>query len=482
MMVTTNKVLLFALLLLTGLQASAQKDTTRKYFTRLFDTDKVLLEKKLYERLKSKKESDWITAGNFFYMLGKNAVSDSVIKADKVKFPQGIIVRNEAITPIYEEKDPIKKEQLYKDWVKKFPPEKLGPDRIMYDYARHSLALAFAEVDSVQKALYYANMLETGPWRGEGWASTANALLKKGHNAEAKELLKRAIANAQDYMTTKKDEEGAGFAAIGYPGYNTTYGELLYNEKNYSEALQYLKNAREHSTKPRPYLFTLYVKVLLANGKEQEAYNELDTALKAGVATPELKAQHKELYTKFKGASGYDAYVAGIEKKSAAEFLEKLPKQMINETAPAFTLKDLDGNSVSLADLKGKIVILDFWATWCGPCKASFPAMQMAVNKYKDDPNVKFLFIHTWEKQDNASQAAQQYISSNKYTFQVLMDLKDEKSHANEVVQSYNVNGIPAKFIIDKNGQIRFRLTGFEGGNDAAVQELSAMIELTRKS
>jgi len=150
--------------------------------------------------------------------------------------------------------------------------------------------------------------------------------------------------------------------------------------------------------------------------------------------------------------------------------------------APGFSLKDLDGKEVSLEDLKGKVVVLDFWATWCAPCIKSFPAMQMAVDKYKEDPEVAFLFINTWERQEDPAAAVKQFMDRRGFNFTVLMDKKDPVSKRNPVVESYNVTGIPVKFIIDADGNIRHKLTGFMGGdNQAHVEELTALIESSKK-
>src|SRR5690554_4968069 len=152
------------------------------------------------------------------------------------------------------------------------------------------------------------------------------------------------------------------------------------------------------------------------------------------------------------------------------------------EPAPDFTLEDLEGKTVSLKDLEGKVVVLDFWATWCAPCIKSFPAMQMAVNKYKDDPEVEFLFINTWEQRDEPKDMIQQLMTRRGFDFIVLMDEKDPVSKRNPVVESYGVIGIPAKFIIDTKGNIRHKITGFKGGNnEAQVQELASLIESARE-
>src|SRR5699024_1422415 len=190
----------------------------------------------------------------------------------------------------------------------------------------------------------------------------------------------------------------------------------------------------------------------------------------------------KKLYLKVNGSyTSYEDYMEAVNKTIAKYMREKLKKGMMDKPAPLFTLTNLNGKKVSLEQFKGKVVILDFWATWCGPCKRSFPAMQMAQDKYKDDPNVKFLFIHTWERNDQATEDAKAFIKKHHYSFEVLMDLKDPQTKQNKVVSSYGVTGIPAKFVIDPKGNIRFKLTGFEGSDRAAVNEISMMIELTKK-
>lgn len=155
--------------------------------------------------------------------------------------------------------------------------------------------------------------------------------------------------------------------------------------------------------------------------------------------------------------------------------------QSIYEPAPDFTLKDLEGNPITLSELKGKVVVLDFWATWCAPCIKSFPVMQQAVDQYKDDAKVKFLFINTWEQREDPIPSVKQFVKKRGYTFQVLMDLKDPSSKKNSVVEKYQVSGIPAKFIIDGKGYIRYKAKGFTGDQEAVMEELTAMIEKAKE-
>ncbi len=487
--------LLFVLFSLQGRFAQSQDkntdtDTLTQYYTRLAEStdeaDHALLRAKLYALLKSKDEKDWITARNFFYRLKETQVVDSILKAEKITFPEGYVIRNEQVRIIYDAKSATEKEKLYKEWIKRFPPEEFGDERIIYDYARNSVATAYAQENNPGKAIQYANMIETQVWKGEGWAGIARVFIRQNqHLEEAKKLLQKAIANAYAFMTIKKEEHGAGFAATGYPGYCRMYAQILYKEENYKGALEYVQKAykaEKDKGNVKGSTYSFYARILEALNRNKEAFDKIDEALHDGKATPDMKESLEKLYKLVNGSdAGYEDYLAKVNEQLYENFMKTLPRKMINQPAPAFSLKDINGNTVALSDYKGKIVILDFWATWCGPCKASFPSMKMAINKYKNDPEVQFLFIHTWEREDSTKARIKDFLATHKYPFEVLLDLKDAQTGTNKVVESYKVRGIPTKFVIDGAGNIRFRFTGFAGGNDAAVEELSAMITLVKR-
>jgi peroxiredoxin len=103
------------------------------------------------------------------------------------------------------------------------------------------------------------------------------------------------------------------------------------------------------------------------------------------------------------------------------------------------------------------------------------PAMNKTLAKYKDNENVKFLFVDTWETVENKLQNAKDFMKNKNFPFYVLMD------NDNKMVADFKVSGIPTKFVIDKEGKIRFKSIGFSGNDDALVDELTTMIELAGK-
>ena len=117
------------------------------------------------------------------------------------------------------------------------------------------------------------------------------------------------------------------------------------------------------------------------------------------------------------------------------------------DLAPDFTMFDFDGNAVKLSDFRGKPVILNFWASWCGPCKAEMPDLEAAWQTHGDQ--VQFLIVNLTDGRSETVEAASSYIASQGYTFPVYYDVNMEGALA------YSVYAIPMTYFIDASGQIR---------------------------
>lgn len=119
---------------------------------------------------------------------------------------------------------------------------------------------------------------------------------------------------------------------------------------------------------------------------------------------------------------------------------------------PALALTTLDGKNVSLADYKGKKVLLNFWATWCGPCRAEMPAMEELYKEYAKEDFVILAVNGTYSEKSKTDVA--DFIAEYGVTFPILLDEDSNLS------RQYQILSIPTSFFIDSTGVIRHKVVG----------------------
>lgn len=135
--------------------------------------------------------------------------------------------------------------------------------------------------------------------------------------------------------------------------------------------------------------------------------------------------------------------------------------QATKETAPDFTVKDTNGNNVSLSDFKGKPVVLNFWASWCPPCKAEMPDYEKMYRQYSAK-GVVFMMVNLTDGDRETTATAQKFLKDSHYTFTAYFDTKYSASDA------YSISSIPDSIFIDKGGNI---VNTYEGMIDAATMK-----------
>ena len=127
--------------------------------------------------------------------------------------------------------------------------------------------------------------------------------------------------------------------------------------------------------------------------------------------------------------------------------------------APEFSLEDMDGNRFTLSDLRGEVVIVNFWATWCPPCREEMPSMQRAWEQLQAE-GVMMLAVNVGESADTVFQFTANY----PVDFPLLLDLDSS------VLGQWPVQGLPATFVVDSEGRIAYRAIGGREWDDPQLQ------------
>jgi peroxiredoxin len=153
---------------------------------------------------------------------------------------------------------------------------------------------------------------------------------------------------------------------------------------------------------------------------------------------------------------------------SAAAPLSQPATVAAGKLAADFTLKDLKGDKISLASLRGKVVFLNIWATWCAPCREEMPSIESLYKDFKSKKDFVVLAV----SQDTDDDTVRPFVEQNHLQFTVLLDPR------NEVGERYDVNGIPETFIIGRDGRIVAHHVGPYDWSNTDIRE--ALLELIK--
>lgn len=435
------------------------------------------------------------------FQLQDAVKADSLEQVILANYPQGAAARFKAFRAVMDASSADDRIALSEKFLADFPMAewKKHPEQASQAYMYYTVLRGLEEVlfgagkyeqfESWFKEMNFQTLNEVYRWnifRAFKLKMLPDEVIYPLSAAMMKEMAKkhRDLSFVEGVRYTPK--QALAIARRQYDDKVTNHILLLSRMEKYEETLPYFDRLSKESLYGNSELNEAYIKILEQTGNKAKIFSVLEECVKTNVITPAMLEQLKQLYIeKYGKASGFEEYIQSLKPMDELNRMrEEIKSNLTNVAIEPFTLESMTGKKVKSADWKGKIVVLDFWATWCGPCKMAFPGMQMAVDKYAEDKDVEFYFIATQESGDKYKQKIREYFAKNPYTFQVLYDGYNKEKKANNAVFArfaamLNDSGIPRKVIL-KDGVMRYTSGGYCGSPSKLADEISLVIELLK--
>ena len=433
-------------------------------------------------------------------VLKNDSLATQIKKLALEKYPNGILARDAEIWRIFRISDADRKEKEFEAFIKRFPPEEFADVETetsllylgkTYQSIVYNQIVTHNNYDLAYKYIHYIpySMLGTFFWHMvqmpyDHEQMTAEQLLPFAQLL-MNEMLSRPRGKAS--LVYSPLEWGKKFLAERKDAL-LAYAKILNETGATTEAFEWLQKIEPYFENKSSNFTSFYIEMLDKTGNESEIIPAIEAGVKQNAASPEMLDRLKEHYIQEHGsASGFDAYVNSLKSGTkVAKQQEEIEKSLVNKPIKLFALEKLTGGTVDMRKLKGKVIVLDFWATWCAPCKASMPGMQMAVNRFENDDDVEFFFVATQETRPNYKNVISDFIEKKNYSFNVLLDAVNPERKTKDYVYSvytktFHFSGIPTKMVIDKKGRLRWYSVGYKGNASELADEISYVVELLRE-
>lgn len=224
----------------------------------------------------------------------------------------------------------------------------------------------------------------------------------------------------------------------------------------------------EHN-KARGNLLSMLAQINYKRGRIAEANKNIDTAL-----SNSLDKETADNANWFFQKTNQQDRITQLQAARMQIMAKDVAKKRISKPAPSLkNFTNLDGTPIDTTALKNKVVLIDFWATWCGPCMEEMPYIQKLYDLYKQHPDVVFMIVNSGAR--NTLVDAQRWPGNKKYSFPVYYNTDPT------VGDKFKFTVIPATYIINRNGQIEFANIGFEGADIETKLKLQLELVLQKK-
>ena len=273
--------------------------------------------------------------------------------------------------------------------------------------------------------------------RLEGWPLLAEAYARLKQPAKAQSVL----AQLAELATPKKSSESLS---------DSEKRSAAYNQSVYWRAAGKVAEIEQRKLDA----LTAYQASLALRLNPEKGKDDLDDTVQR--LWKELGGTHQ----------GWKAFLARNDvSKTKLASAELVTWDSKNTALPEFDLTDLEGRKWSLADLKGKVAFINFWATWCGPCRAELPYVQKLREQLKDRKDVVILTLNT----DEEIGKVEPFMKENKFTFPVLL--------GQAYAEGQGINSIPRNWVVSLDGKVMFEGIGFGNEGEEWLKRATQLIE-----